>query len=125
MKVRDWLIGYMKFKAGMVQEKLGIPASIYFNDYDADIFQVYDEERLKEVAREIVDVIRGGSASNLSSALCPFCYLFSHDCDRCFYGNRHGKCLLAGSTLHVIKEEAMGKELISLAEYRRWLDGDG
>ena len=77
-KIKDRIVEFCYWKAKMLKRP------DYFTKEDEADIRSWDWEKLVMVVEEIE--LRN------DSSICPYCIVFSDDCEECGYGAKHGVC---------------------------------
>jgi len=105
MFVKEKLVFFMKMIARGIEEKLGLPSSVYFTKEDEKEIYSWDSKVASSIWSRVEESIYQEDIS-YESLINVFCFRYKFNCDRCSYGKRHGKCEEEGSDYKEIVRKA-------------------
>ena len=96
MFAKEKLVFFMKMVARGIEEKLGLPSSIYFTEEDEKEIYSWDSEAASSIWSRVEESVYQKDIS-YESLINVFCFHYKFNCNRCSYGKRHGRCKEEGS----------------------------
>ena len=92
MTSQEKLIRFMKGKASLLSEALGVPPELYFNEDDKGCLRQLDDQWASAVWRTLELAIHVEETYGLGISTCPFCIASRFSCSKCCYATHHGVC---------------------------------
>ena len=103
MTNQEKLIRFMKGKASLLSEAVGVPSELYFSKDDEECLYRLDDHRALMIWRSLKLAICTKKIEGLGVSTCPFCLIYHIDCERCYYAKQHGKCRSGGHYTRIIE----------------------